>query len=130
VFVVTVVLILGFIVAVMLGTGTVRWGLGGLEGAWVARGLPGDSTQQSDQLTVRFGEASTVRGGGPTEIMLSGTLAGERFLCVTDVSDWSVVSQSLHLDDERWTTVEKDGDVLIVTGATGETVTLASTAVW
>jgi hypothetical protein len=52
-------------------------------------------------------------------------LAGERFLCVTDVADWSVVSQELSLDDEeRWRTVEKKDDRLVVTDASGATVTL------
>lgn len=80
---------------------------------------------------MRFGENSTVRFGGPTKIQLFGTLAGERFLNVTDVSDWSVVSQELTLDDEDyWARVEEHDGRLTVTSRSGETVTLVRATTW
>ena len=41
------------------------------------------------------------------------------------MADWSVVCQDLSLDDEeRWRTIEKEDDRLVVTDASGATVTL------
>jgi len=120
------VFVTAFVVAVLLATETARWGLDDLAGRWTAApGVHTDLTQSADELTIRFLEVSTVYAGDPTKVELVGTLAGERFLNVTDVSDWSVIGQELTLDDEQyWVGVEEHDGHLTVTSRSGETVTL------